>query len=135
MVSQTPILNGFTNKGNPPLIGIKNVTKTTKTEQAVPLHFSVLQKTFGSLIKNDYLAKKVRQNNYLRKSAVNILFFFADHLSKTLKGPSVKKIHTKKNEFKIILDPKNGKLDKIIYVFSVWEPEISKIVEKYAAEG
>ena len=116
------------------------MTKTTKTEQALllpvskalPLPVSVLQKTFATLLKNDYLTKKVLQNEYLRKFAVSILFLFVNHLSKNLKGPSVKKIYTKKNEFKIIIDPKNGKLDKIIYVFSMYEPELSKIMEKYA---
>ena len=129
---QTRIWGRFTNKENTNLIGIKNVTKTTKTEQSVPLPCSVLQKTCAILLKSDYLAKKVQQSKYLRKSTVSLLFFFADHLSKNLKGPSVKKIHAKKNEFKIIIDPKNGKLDKIIYVFSVWEPELSKIMDKYA---
>ena len=59
------------------------------------------------------------------------MFFLINHLSKNFKGTSIKKINTKKNQFKIIIDPKNGKLDKIIYVCNVFEPEISKLIEKY----
>ena len=108
------------------------MTRGTKAEQAPHSRAFSLRKIFSTLLKPVWLIKTIMQHKYLRKPSVKVMCFLLNHCAgKILRAFPCNKTNTKKNQFKIIIDPKNGKLDKIIYLCNVFEPEISKLIEKY----
>ena len=94
--------------------------------------FSIVRMASNFLFKNDFLRKKVKRNQFLNKPARKILGLLSKHYVKNLKSPFINTISLNGREFKILIDPRNGEVEQIIYFLNQYEPEISELIRKHS---
>ena len=87
-------------------------------------------KTVDHFLKNPKILDLFRRNLFVYSVSLKFLEFLRGHLGGS--NSCVRNINLEGTSFKILLNPKNGSVDKQILAFLNYEPKISSMIKKYS---